>query len=224
MRRHDDSADEVSQSLRALVSGLFEKVFGFLLIFLCVGILASGSGRSVEKLADVAGPWAALVLAMVYVTAALGVLLLTERKHVRGPAGVNPGAVAGFIAGCAFLFVYLFSAVSFLLAQVGWINLGVPATSEHLLAELGDGFLWYLLEMVPGLQINESIGWEKQFTLEGGGKGWILLSFRAVIVLCLFRLATRLLETDEPAYAGTIRPSSASAPRVAESASRLTNA
>ena len=66
--------------------------------------------------------------------------------------------------------------------------------SIDLHPDLLDGFLWYLFDMIPALRVNDSIGWPKQMELEGGGKGWILLVFRTVTLLSVFRLATRLLD------------------------------
>jgi hypothetical protein len=169
---------------------------GLRAVFVAAGFVISGSRAPVEGLVKLGATWAALVLVIAYVGGALHLLSIVERKHLRGERKVYSGAIAGFVGGCAMLCVYLAAMSAFVLARLGAIDIAPQGKPGDLLPELLDGFLWYLFEMLPGLNVNEAIGWPKQMTLEGGGKGWILLGFRIVIVLCLFRLAARLLKED----------------------------
>lgn len=109
----------------------------------------------------------------------------------------------GFITAAAFLWVYLFGVFSYGMVHFGWVS--YPGLSQaHALEELTDAYFWHLLELIPLLQINEALSWNRPAVdLTGGGSGAVLLLFRIVMLFQVFEIGRRLLKAGHAPAPGS---------------------
>lgn len=56
-----------------------------------------------------------------------------------------------------------------------------PISQTPGLSELSDYYLWHFLELIPQIEVTETLMWEVPFTYREKGAGWILLIFKALM-------------------------------------------
>jgi 3-oxoadipate enol-lactonase len=175
-------------------------VFGFLLIFAFAGMLAVAVRSGMEKLLGWGLLWPALVFSLV-AAGVWGTLFgLVHREHLRNPDGkVLPLPVVGVLLGGAAVWVYIFAAVSYVLAGLGVVRYAGPERPEDLLYKLADAYSWHFLDLLPGLSITTALGWKCPVDLQGGVRGVLLVLFRVAVIYQVLAKGRQLLKRDEPA-------------------------
>jgi hypothetical protein len=68
----------------------------------------------------------------------------------------------------------------------------ISSPPENALADLTDAYAWYFLDLIPLLDVNEALGWDPDVILTGGWRGFILLTFRILIVFQVFAIWKRV--------------------------------
>jgi 3-oxoadipate enol-lactonase len=180
------------------VRDLALNIGGFLLIFGSACLLAVGVRAGMEKLLG----WGLLWPALAFVLAASGVWVwlfgLVQKEHLRNPDGkVLPLSAAGLLLGGAAVWVYIFAAVSYVLARLGAVQYPGLEKPEDLLYKLGDAYSWHFFDLLPGLNISTAIGWKSPVDLQGGFRGVLLVLFRAAVIFQIFAKGRQLLKRDE---------------------------
>ncbi len=94
-----------------------------------------------------------------------------------------------FVAGGLAAFVYLYT----FLGQLGY---GVHLASATSLSAYRDAAVryvgWHTFDLVPVLQIPETLKWTLAHPFTGRATGWILLGLKVFVVLIVLRLVVRL--------------------------------
>ncbi len=164
----------VTNWARALVGSWALNVLGFFLIFATVSLLAKGIQSAAEFLAAAASHGVAVAF-VVFVGIAWSVALSRIRpKHVRNSQDeIVPGAVLGFVTAAAFVWVYVFAMLSYLLMTIGAVEYHIVGGPDSTLPDLADAYLWHLLDLVPALGINKALGWSADDYLNVGRRGVI---------------------------------------------------
>jgi hypothetical protein len=161
-----------------------------------VAILAWFVRSGAQWLSTHVSSWAGFAFTVACGIAWLIALRLVTPERLRNSEGeVNSTFVMGFVAASGMVWTYIFGVLSFTLMQLGappHVFHGVPGTE---LSQLTDAYLWHLLNMIPGLDINTSLGWKPDVDLQGGWQGVVLVLFRMAIVLQVFTLWGRLTKS-----------------------------
>jgi 3-oxoadipate enol-lactonase len=180
------------------VRDLALNIFGFFLIFAFASMLAVGVRSGMEKLLGWGLVWAALVFALVAGGVWAWLFGLVRKEHLRNPDGrVLPLPAAGLLLGGAAVWVYIFAAVSYVLARLGLVPYAGPEKPEELLYKLADAYAWHFLDLLPGLNITTALGWKSPVDLQGGVRGLLLVLFRAAVIYQVLAKGRQLLKRDE---------------------------
>ena len=193
-----------AQGLRKVAVNALEHVAGFLLPLFTLSMVGGGIRWSADQLDRHATSGVALGFVGVCALVWLALLASVRPSTVRGADGkIRGGFVFGFATAAAMVWVYIFGVLSYLLLKVGAVPVVITAHPDAPLSDLFDAYLWYFLDLIPVLHVNEALGWPADVNLTGGWAGVILLLFRAIIVFQVFALAKRLLGAgkDGPAAA-----------------------
>ena len=209
----------MADSTRARVATWFirkAKRFGWNLAAfgLIAGPLAAFAGiarNSILSLTLNAGAGFALSAAVVYVLAIVLVLPALARDHFKGKFGVLPGGLVGFAIGAPALLAYVFAGVSFAMAQLGWVAYESAKGPEDLIVDLSDSYMWHVYDLIPSIEINRSLGQiAPSIVLESvpvngsaDDRGLILLAFRIIVALVVFKTVLRLFERPKHEGVGT---------------------
>ena len=185
----------VAHDLRKVAHNALENVFGFLLPLFAVSLIGGGIRWVTDQLDRRTTPVVALAFIGVCALVWLGLLALVTPSAVRGADGrIRGGFVVGFAAAAAMVWVIIFAVFSYLLLKLGAVTVVITAHPDAPLSDLLDAYLWYFLDLIPVLHVNEALGWPVDVNLNGGWAGVILLLFRVVIVFQVFALGKRLLQ------------------------------
>ena len=150
-----------------------------------------------EKLLGWGLLWPALAFALVAASVWGTLFGLVRRKHLRNPDGkVLPLPAAGLLLGGAAVWVYIFAAVSYVLARLGAVQYASPQPDD-LLYRLTDAYAWHFLDLLPGLNVTSALGWKSPVDLQGGVRGLLLVMFRAAVIFQIFAKGRQLLKPDE---------------------------
>lgn len=193
----------VAHGLRKVAHNALENVVGFLLPLVALSLIGGGIRWVADQLDRHTTPVVALAFIGVCALVWLGLLAIVTPSAVRGTDGrIRSGFVVGFAAAAAMVWVYIFAVLSYLLLKLGAVTVVVTAHPDAPLSDLLDAYLWYFLELIPVLHVNEALGWPVDVNLNGGWAGVILLLFRVVIVFQVFALAKRLLQARKEGLDG----------------------
>jgi hypothetical protein len=179
------------------LEGVLANLFGFLLFAIATSFLAIGIRNLAEWLIAHDLPWLALTFVVLAGATWAGLLSLVRPEHLRNPKGkVLPGAALGFVYAVAAVWIYIFASLSFLLMKLHLVTYVFRGSSANALPNLSDAYLWYLLDLIPSLNVNTALGWSPDVELNGGWRGFILVLFRIVIVFQLFAIGRGLFKSD----------------------------
>ena len=178
--------------------------FAFLLIFAALGLSASYVRNSVLWLSLNAGGGVALVVSVVYVLLVVLALPALVRDHFRGHFGVLAGGLIGFAAGASALLAYIFAGVSFAMASLGWVSYASTKAPDDMIVDLSETYMWHVYDLIPAIEVNRSLGQETpRIVLESVSnngmadhKGLVLVAFRIIVVMVLFRTVLRLFQSS----------------------------
>jgi hypothetical protein len=193
-------------------------VFAFMLMMGPLAVSASAVRNSLLWLTLTAGAGLALSVGALYVLALLLILPAIAREHFKGMYGVLSGGLIGFAAGATALLAYIFAGVSFAMSRLGWVTYVSDKRPEDLIVDLSETYMWHVFDLVPAIEVNRTLGESApRIVLETvwvngvpDHKGLVLLAFRLMVALVLFRTVVRLFERPKANETGT--PSFASAP------------
>ena len=198
MASETNSLIVAAHGLRKMAYSALENVFAFFLPLFGLSILGVVIRWVADQLDRHSNPAVALAFICICALVWLGLLSLVTPSSVRGTDGrIRGGFVFGFVTAAAMVWVYIFAVFSYLLLKLGAVSFVITAHPEAPLSDLLDAYLWYFLDLIPVLRINEALGWTADVDLNGGWRGVILLLFRVVIVFQVFALAKRLLQASE---------------------------
>jgi len=184
--------------VRRTVHDIFFNILGFVFLIGAACLLAVAVRAGLERLLG----WGLLWPALSFVLVASGVWVwlfgLVQKEHLRNPDGkVRPLSVAGLLLGGAAVWVYIFAAVSYVLARLGAVQYPGLEKPEDLLYKLGDAYSWQFLDLLPGLNITTALGWKSPVDLQGGWRGVLLVLFRAAVIYQILAKGRELLKRDE---------------------------
>jgi hypothetical protein len=194
----------VAHELRKVAQHALENVLGFILPLFLLSLIGGGIRQVADQLDRRASPVVALAFVGVSALVWMAVLAMVTPSAVRGTDGrIRGGFVVGFAAAAAMVWVYIFAVFSYLLHKLGAVPVVITAHPDAPLSDLLDAYLWYFLDLIPVLHVNEALGWSADVVLTGGWAGVVLLLFRVVIVFQVFALARRLLQARKEGRADT---------------------
>jgi len=177
------------------VEAVLGNLFAILLPFMGLTLIASGIRNGSQWLVAHGAPAVALVFVLVCGLAFLGLLQTVTPERIRGADDhIKPSFVLGLVTAIAFVWVYIFAVISYVLLKLGWVPYEFKGSPANALADLADAYLWYFLDLVPSLHINDALGWPPDVVLTGGWRGVILTVFRLVIVYQVLKLGKKLLD------------------------------
>jgi hypothetical protein len=188
--------------LQGLVETALANILFVFMCFLALAGLSTGMRSTAEWLGQRGSPMLAFVFVVLCSLAWLFLMFFVQPDMMRAPDGrIRRGVVVGFVASAAFVWVYLFGYFSFLLMKLGFVTYqfsGAPGTEA---SNLCDAYFWQLLDLVPALDINKALGWNPSVDLQGGGRGFVLIVFKILIVFQLFALGRRLIDASKARHA-----------------------
>ena len=209
----------MADSTRARVAAWFirkAKRFGwnvaaFSLIIGSLGFSASVVRNSILWLTLNAGPGFALSIAIAYVLAIVLGLPALARDHFKGEFGVLPGGLVGFAIGAPAILAYVFAGVSIAMAQLGWVVYDSAKGPEDMIVDLTESYMWHVYDLIPAIEINRSLNQvAPRIVLESvmvngspDHKGLVLVAFRVIIALVVFKTVLRLFERPKHEDGGT---------------------
>ena len=174
-------------------------IFGFLLIFAFASMLAVAVRSGMEKILGWGLLWPALVFSVIAAGVWGTLFQLVRREDLRNPDGkVLPLPAIGVLLGGAAVWVYIFAAVSYVLARQGAVHYAGPERPGDLLYKLVDAYAWHVLDLLPGLNITTALGWKCPVDLQGGLRGVLLVLFRAAVIYQVLAKGRQLLKRDGP--------------------------
>jgi hypothetical protein len=207
--------DFLLSSLRLLRDGL--ATIGLFVFFLVlIGIGGMLYAASPIWAAQNWPTWAIVALFPVFATV-LGVALfwlfeegrrrrLFSRLMFDGLFGwLSPIIVAALI----FVFaVSVFSVATYLLLDWNAVNLTTPSCEQCpvKLDELLNFYTWHFLNAIPLLMINESLQWNVPLLYSGGLAGWLVLAFKAAVILPLIQAIRTYLQVRKNVPRIRVRP------------------
>jgi hypothetical protein len=175
-------------------------IVGFFFVFAAIVLLGIGVRTGLAKLLEGGHLWPALIFALFAAGGWAMLFGLVRKDHLRNPEGkVLPLPAVGFLLGGAGVWVYIFAGVSYALMRLGVIEYAAPPRPEDLLYLLTDAYSWYFLDLLPGLNITSALGWKCPVELQGGGRGVLLVLFRAAVIYQVFAKGREFLEKGQPA-------------------------
>ena len=187
------------RTLCDLAGSVFFNISGFLLFFGAATLLAGGVRTGLEKILAWGPAWPGLVFALIVAAVWGTVFGLVGKEHLRNPDGkVLPLPALGLLLGGAAVWVYIFAALSYVLARLGVVLYEAPGRPEDLLYKLTDAYSWYFLDLLPGVNITTALGWKSPVDLQGGFRGALLVLFRAAVIYQVFAKGRELLKRDDP--------------------------
>jgi hypothetical protein len=189
----------VWRTARDLAVNVVLNVFGFFIIFAGTGLLGKAVQVGMEKLLGWGLIWPALAFTLV-AAAVWGTLFgLVNKEWIRNPAGkVLPLPALGLLLGGAAVWVYIFAAVSYLLARLGLVQYPGLEKPDDLLYKLPDAYFWHFFDLLPGLNVSTALAWKPPVDLQGGLRGVLLVLFRVAVIFQIFAKGRELLKRDEP--------------------------
>lgn len=173
-------------------------VLGFLLFVGFAGALAIGVRAGLEKALAWGPVWPALVFTLAAAAIWGTVFGLLTKEWIRNPdRRVLPGPAVGVVLGGVAVWIYIFAALSYVLARTGTVHYDAPGNPEDLLYNLTDAYAWHFIDLLPGLNVTSALGWKSPVDLQGGSRGALLVLFRAAVIFQVFAKAHELLKRDE---------------------------
>jgi len=117
-----------------------------------------------------------------------GALLLIStkkwRQRVLEPlARYNIALPAAYSFQVLMLACLFFSSVTFVLVQNNLMSMTRGSADAVTPGSISDFFLWHFLDAVPLLKITQTLGWRPPLTYDSFSVGWLLLLFKAVVIL-----------------------------------------
>lgn len=84
----------------------------------------------------------------------------------------------------AWLAVVVFGGMSCGFERMGIVEIHpkVPF-GDGCATRYADMYLWHLFDSIPGIKFNETIGWTQRYTYHDALSGWLLLSFKALVLI-----------------------------------------
>lgn len=187
------------RTVRDLSVSIFLNILGFFLIFCAAALLAGGVRAGMEKVLGWGPAWPALIFALVVAAVWGTVFGLVSKEWIRNSEGkVLPLPALGLLLGGAAVWVYIFAALSYVLARLGVVLYEAPGRPEDLLYKLTDAYAWHFLDLLPGVNITTALGWKSPVDLQGGFRGALLVLFRAAVIYQVFAKGRELLKRDDP--------------------------
>jgi hypothetical protein len=205
----------VLSTLRVLRDGV--ATIGFFLSFLALVTFAGMMyGFSPVWAAENWPTWAIVALLPVFV-AVLGFALFWlfgEERRRRLFATLMRDGLLGWlspliVASLIFVFALsVFSVVTFLLLDWNAVNLTAPSCEQCPveLEELLSFYTWHFLQVVPLLMINESLQWNVPLVYSGALAGWLVLAFKAAVILPLIQAIRTYLQVRKAVPRIRVRP------------------
>jgi hypothetical protein len=195
-----DFRRRAQRTARDVALSILFNLRGFLLIVLSAFLLAAGVRVGMEKVLGWGPAWPALVFTLLAAAVWGTVFGLVSREWIRNPAGrVLPLSAAGVLLGGAAVWIYIFAALSYVIARMGAFQYEAAGKPEDLLYKLTDAYAFHFLDLLPGLNITTALGWKSPVDLEGGWRGVLLVLFRVAVIFQIFAKGRQLLRRDEPA-------------------------
>jgi glucan phosphoethanolaminetransferase (alkaline phosphatase superfamily) len=96
------------------------------------------------------------------------------------------GVFSLFIIIYAFvgLSISLFGSISYLLFKNGLINSICATTGQEISANtFFDFYLWNILNGIPALEINTTIGWDAPLEYKSWQLGWLIVLFKLAVII-----------------------------------------
>jgi hypothetical protein len=184
--------------LRGFVETALANILFVFMSFLAITGLSTGMRATAEWLGQRGSPTLAFIFVLICGLVWLWLMLFIKPDMMRGAGGrVRPGVVVGFVAAAAFVWVYIFGLLSSVLMKLGFVTYQFSGGPGMELSNLCDAYLWQLLDLIPALDINKALGWTPDVDLQGGGRGFVLIAFRVLIVYQLFAVGRRLIEASK---------------------------
>jgi len=191
--------------LKRQTSRLGLNVIAFLVITACLGFVAALARNGLMWLVMNAGAGVALFVGVLFAAATVIVLPGIGREDFKGTHGVLTGALMGFAAGGAVLLAYTFAGLSAAMSSLGWVTYVTNKPPADMLIDLSETYMWHVYDLIPSLEINRALGQDMpRIVLESvvvngapDQKGLLLLTFRIVVALVLFRTVVRLFTPPE---------------------------
>jgi hypothetical protein len=168
-------------------------------------LLAFALGYVVARVVTIAAFWpgflvveiAALIVLAVVTAVGVWWAFGTEHVHTRLRFGrAEPLAATLLVLGLA---VGTFAGLTTLLYEHGQLELHGRrvARDSTLLGVAADFYIWHLLDSIPLLDIPQTIRWAKPYEYSDSLSGWLLLAFKAFVILPLIQ-AVRLVLAGLP--------------------------
>ena len=113
---------------------------------------------------------------------------------------------AGLIA--FLLSTSVFAVVTMVLRDAGLVQLSVPGCASCR-PDVGDMlalFIWHFLDAIPLLNVTETLRWDVPLTYGGALMGWLVLAFKAAVIIPLIQAVRTYLQVRKEAPRIHFRP------------------
>jgi hypothetical protein len=123
--------------------------------------------------------WGALLLISIW-------LVMTEnnRKLILGTLKSRAGIFAPFAYSLCLMWIglFFFSTWTYFLVENDAIIWDGPANTADPHGAISDFYLWHFINAIPAYKVTETILWEAPLQYETPSVGWLLLSFKIVVI------------------------------------------
>lgn len=167
---------EASRLLHALA-------YGVACLFVLMPISYIGMGLN-WALARDSTAFALTVVALAAVLLLLFAALMTNERFLKDVQlqGIRWPSLLSI--ALAWLAVLVFGGLSCGFERVGIVQIqpSVPYTGGCA-THYADLYLWHLLDAIPGIKFAETVGWVQRYAYTDKLSGWLLLSFKVLVVV-----------------------------------------
>jgi hypothetical protein len=171
-------------------------------------LLAFAGGYVGARVVTIAAFWPGFLVVEIAALIALAVATAVgvwwafgnEHVHTRLRLGrAEPLAASLLVLGLA---VGTFAGLTTLLYQHGQLELHGRrvASDSTLLGVAADFYIWHLLDSVPLLDIPQTIRWARPYEYSDSLSGWLLLVFKAFVILPLIQVVRLVLAGPPKSY------------------------
>lgn len=133
------------------------------------------------------GLWIGLLaVAVAVATLLVYAALMTNEEFLRALPRQGVAFPTSLSVALAAYAVIVFGAVSCASERLGWLSMQPSALADgHCATHYADLYLWHLMDALPGIKFNETVGWVLKYSYSGALAGWLLVGFKLLVIVAV---------------------------------------
>ncbi len=112
--------------------------------------------------------------------------LMTNEDYLRALPRQGIAFPTSLSVALAAYAVIVFGALTCACERLGWVQMQPAAAfTEGCATRYADLYLWHLLDAIPGIKFNETVGWVQKYSASNALVGWLLVGFKLLVIVCV---------------------------------------